>query len=185
MTDTTSRKARVATVWLGGCSGCHMSFLDTDEWLFEFAGRADLVYSPIVDVKEFPDDVDVTLVEGAVANEDNLELIRVVRERSEVVVSFGDCAVTGNVTALRNPLGDPAEILARVYVECPDRDGVVPNADGIVPALLPKVLPVHQVVQVDVYVPGCPPPADRIREAVTALLDGAEFGGHGESIRFG
>ena len=66
-------RPRLATVWLGGCSGCHMSLLDTDEWLFELAAAADLVYSPIVDVKEFPHDVDVCLVEGAVANEDNLE----------------------------------------------------------------------------------------------------------------
>jgi NAD-reducing hydrogenase small subunit len=162
-----------------------MSFLDMDEWLFEFAARAEMGHSPIADVKEFPGDVDVTLVEGAVANEDNLELIRTVRERSRVVVSFGDCAVTGNVTALRNPLGDPAEILARVYVERPDRDGIVPSAEGIVQALLPRVLPVHQVVQVDLYLPGCPPPADRIRETVTTLLDGVEFGDRGESIRFG
>ena len=93
MSDTT--KARVATVWLGGCSGCHMSFLDMDEFLFDFAERATLVYSPIADVKEFPEDVDVTLVEGAIANEDNLELAKQVRENSKVVVSFGDCAVTG------------------------------------------------------------------------------------------
>src|SRR5262249_31905546 len=67
--------AKLATVWLGGCSGCHMSFLDLDEWLIELAGRADLVYSPIADVKQYPEGVDVVLVEGAVANEENLEMI--------------------------------------------------------------------------------------------------------------
>jgi NAD-reducing hydrogenase small subunit len=181
----TVTRARIATVWLGGCSGCHMSFLDTDEWLFEFAERAELVYSPLVDVKEFPVDVDVTLVEGAVANEDNRELARIVRANSKTVVSFGDCAVTGNVTAMRNPLGDPEKILIDVYVERPDRDGVVPNAAGIVPPLLPRVLPLHRVVPVDVYLPGCPPPADRIRSAVTALLDGDSLADRGEDIRFG
>ena len=185
MSETAPRKARVATVWLGGCSGCHMSFLDMDEWLFDFAERAELVFSPIADVKHFPENVDVTLIEGAVANEDNRELALQVRKNSKVVVSFGDCAVTGNVTALRNPLGDPAEILARVYVESPDRDGVVPDEAGIVPALLPKVLPVHQLIQVDVYLPGCPPPADRIRQALEGLLDGGPPTDRGADIRFG
>jgi NAD-reducing hydrogenase small subunit len=162
-----------------------MSFLDMDEWLFDLADRADVVFSPIADVKLFPPDVDVTLVEGAVANEDNRELALAVRANSKTVVSFGDCAVTGNVTALRNPLGDPAEILARVYVESPDRDGVVPSEANIVPPLLPKVLPLHQLIQVDVYLPGCPPPADRIRAALEALLDGAPLDARGDSIRFG
>ena len=132
-------KLRLATVWLGGCSGCHMSFLDMDEFLFDLAERVDLVYSPIVDIKEFPTGVDLTLVEGAVANEDNRELALQVRERSARVVSFGDCAVTGNVTAMRNPLGDPEAILRRVYVDGVDRDGGIPDAAGIVPPLLAKV----------------------------------------------
>ena len=178
-------RPQLATVWLGGCSGCHMSFLDTDEWLFELAAAVDLVYSPIADVKEFPHDVDVCLVEGAVANEDNAELARIVRARSKLVVSFGDCAVSGNVTAMRNPLGDPEAILQRVYVDAPDRDGQVPRAAGIVPALLPQVRPLHQVIDVEAYVPGCPPPAARIREAIEALLAGRRPPATGESIRFG
>ncbi|MCB1000844.1 MAG: hypothetical protein KDB40_16230 [Acidimicrobiales bacterium] len=178
-------RPRLATVWLGGCSGCHMSLLDTDEWLFELAAAADLVYSPIVDVKEFPHDVDVCLVEGAVANEDNLEFARLVRERSAIVVSFGDCAVSGNVTAMRNPLGDPEGILRRVYVDAPDRDAQVPHAPGIVPLLLAQVRPLHQVIDVDAFVPGCPAPAGRIREAIEALLAGRRPPTTGESIRFG
>ena len=161
---------RLATVWLGGCSGCHMSFLDLDEWLFDLAELFDVVYSPIADIKTFPAGVDVALVEGAVANTDNLDLARDVRARSAVVVSFGDCAVTGNVTAMRNPLGDPAAILRRVYVERVDRDPQVPG--GAVPALLPQVLPLHQVIDVDVFMPGCPPPAERIKEALVGLLAG-------------
>lgn len=178
-------RPRLATVWLGGCSGCHMSLLDTDEWLFELAAAADLVYSPLVDVKEFPHDVDVCLVEGAVANTDNLEFARLVRERSAIVVSFGDCAVSGNVTAMRNPLGDPAGILRSVYVDAPDRDAQVPHAPGIVPPLLAQVRPLHHVIDVDAYVPGCPPPAERIREAIEALLAGRRPPTNGESIRFG
>jgi len=178
-------RARLATVWLGGCSGCHMSFLDMDEWLIDLAEVADIVYSPIVDVKEFPPDVDVTLVEGAVANEDNLVLARQVRANSRLVISFGDCAVTGNVTALRNPLGDPKEILRAVYVAAPDRDGQIPHAPGLVPELLPQVLPLHKVIRVDAFLTGCPPPADRIRTAVEAILEGSLPPNRGEAIRFG
>jgi len=164
-------KIRLATAWLGGCSGCHMSFLDLNEKLIELAGRAELVYSPIADAKAFPENVDVTLVEGGVANDDHLELAHQIRARSRVVVSFGDCAVTGNVTALRNRLGVD-DVLTAVYHEGP---GQVPRggeADHIMPALLPKVLPLHQVIEVDAYLPGCPPEPERIWVAVAALLDG-------------
>jgi NAD-reducing hydrogenase small subunit len=179
------KQARIATAWLGGCSGCHMSFLDMDEWLFELAEVADIVYSPIADIKVFPNDVDVTLVEGAVANEDNFELAREIRANSHLVISFGDCAVTGNVTGMRNPLGDPQKILESVYVDAPDRDGQIPNAAGIVPPLLPQVLPLHKIIRVDAFIPGCPPPADRIRNALEALLEGALPPNRGEAIRFG
>jgi NAD-reducing hydrogenase small subunit len=151
-----------------------MSFLDLDEWLIELAGRADLVFSPLVDAKEYPDNVDVVLVEGAVANEDNEEMIRRVRGRSKVLVSFGDCAVTGNVTALRNPLGTALEVLRPVYAERGDLNARLPDDRAVVPVLLDRVLPVHAVVPVDFYLPGCPPPAARIRAVVDALLDGKE-----------
>jgi NAD-reducing hydrogenase small subunit len=98
-------RTRLATVWLGGCSGCHMSFLDLDEFLIELAGKVELVYSPVVDMKEYPENVDVCLIEGAVCNEDNLELLHKIRQRTRVLVSFGDCAVTANVPAMRNQLG--------------------------------------------------------------------------------
>ena len=96
-------KKRMATVWLDGCSGCHMSFLDIDERLLTLAESADLVYSPLVDAKIFPEAVDVTLVEGAVSSEEDLHKIKMVRERTAILVSLGDCAVTANVPGMRNP----------------------------------------------------------------------------------
>ena len=181
----TGSKVRVSTAWLGGCSGCHMSFLDMDEFLIEFHELAEVVYSPLVDAKEIPDDIDVFFLEGAIANQDNLEIAREARAKSKVVVSFGDCAVTGNVTAMRNPLGDPVEILRKVYVDGADVNPQIPDEEGIVPPLMPQVLPVHQVIDVDVYVPGCPPDADRIKRAVLSLLSGGERGTGAEDIRFG
>ena len=112
-------RLKIATVWLGGCAGCHMSFLDLDEFLVDIADKIQVVYSPIADVKEYPEGVDVCLVEGAVCNEDNLELIHKIRQRTKVLVSFGDCAVTANVPAMRNQLGpdNTESVLQRAYIE--------------------------------------------------------------------
>ena len=164
-------RIKLATVWLGGCSGCHMSFLDLDEWLFELAQQVDLVYSPLADAKVYPAGVDVALVEGAIANQDHLDLISQVRDRTHVLISFGDCAVTGNVTALRNPLGSAEPVLARAYLETADVGAQIPAGD-LVPPLLDAVVPVHAVVPVDCYLPGCPPSAERIRAVLEPLLRG-------------
>jgi len=165
-----ANKTRVATVWLSGCSGCHMSFLDQDERLVELAEKIQLVYSPIMDVKVFPENVDVTLVEGAVANEEQLETLRKVRERTKILISLGDCAVTGNVTGLRNTVPNSAEsALKRAFVETADVNGQIPNE---VPKLLKQTGPLHEVVKVDYYIPGCPPSADLINYVVTELLAG-------------
>ena len=178
---------RVATVWFGGCSGCHMSFLDLDEFLIDLAGRVELVYSPIVDVKEYPENVDVCLMEGAICNEDNLELLHTIRARTKILVSFGDCAVTGNVPAMRNQLGDDnaAGVLHRAYIECAQENPILPREQGIVPPLLKRVMPVHEAVHVEYCMPGCPPPADRIKSFLTQVLAGADPTLAGKDIKFG
>jgi len=179
-------KIKLATVWLCGCSGCHMSFLDLDEWLFDLAERAELVYSPFADLKDYPEGVDVVLVEGGVANEDNLELIHKVRERSKCLVSFGDCAVTANVPAMRNMQKGADPVLKRCYLELADESAQLPKEEGIVPPLLDQVRPVHEIVPVDIYLPGCPPSAERIKEAIAPILKGETPNIEGrEMLKFG
>jgi NAD-reducing hydrogenase small subunit len=163
------RKIRLATAWLGGCSGCHMSFLDLDERLLDLEASAKLVYSPFADIKELPKGVDVIFVEGAVANIDHLRLAQQIREQSRIVISFGDCAVTGNVTSLRNRLA-VNELLTYVYEERLEQVARGSDVGSVLPPLMPKVLPLHQVIPVDLFMPGCPPEPDRIWTALDALF---------------
>jgi NAD-reducing hydrogenase small subunit len=163
------KKIRLATVWLDGCSGCHMSLLDIDEAIELVARKADLVYGPLVDAQKFPDNVDVTLVEGAVSSQEDLEKIQAIRQRTRVLVSLGDCAVTSNVPAMRNAI-PVKQLLERVYVEGVDTSPGVP-VDGV-PKLLKRALPLQETVKVDLHVPGCPPPAQTILYVVGELLEG-------------
>jgi NAD-reducing hydrogenase small subunit len=134
-----------------------------------------------MDIKEFPERVDIALVEGAIANEDHLREIRLIRRHTRVLVAFGDCAVTGNVTAMRN-LFSVEDVLNRAYREAAIVNGI-PSGNGIVPRLLDRVLRIHDVVPVDHFLPGCPPSADVIWAFVSDLLagrtpsqDGRKFG---------
>ncbi|MGC9529573.1 MAG: oxidoreductase [Candidatus Bipolaricaulaceae bacterium] len=173
-------KVKVATAWFSGCAGCHMSFLDLDERLIELAEQVEIVYSPIVDRKEFPTGVDVALIEGAVGNSEHLELLRKIRDRSRVVVALGDCAVTGNVPSMRNPI-PRAEVLREVY-----GSGSVPGLEeGAVPRLLDQARPLHMWVPVDAFIHGCPPSADRIWRFLRRFLSGETPLLAGEDLRFG
>lgn len=176
-----SDRKTLATVWLDGCSGCHMSFLDLDERLLEVHALFDLVYSPLVDAKDFPDSVDVTLVEGSVGNEGDLEKIIKVRKHTRILVSLGDCAVHGNVPALRNKYTLP-EIFDRVYHDTVTSGELIPDQD--IPALLEVERPVHENVRVDIHVPGCPPHADTIYYVLMELAAG-RIPDVGKMTRFG
>jgi NAD-reducing hydrogenase small subunit len=129
----------------------------------------DVVWGPLVDAKEFPENVDVTLVEGAVSSEEDLHRIRQVRSRTKILVSLGDCAVNGNVPAMRNQFGANA-VLKRAYLENGTLDAQIPRQ--VIPTLLPVTRPVHELVPVDLFVPGCPPSADLIFSVLSELLEG-------------
>ena len=162
-------KVTVATTWLDGCSGCHMSFLDMDERLVDLADKIDIVYSPLVDSKTLPDLVDVGILEGSVSNEEDLHKAREFRKHCKLLVSLGDCAVNGNVPAMRNAFKLDA-VIERAYRDNVDLNPQIPT-EGV-PRLLPIVKPIHGVVNVDVFVHGCPPPADAIFYVLSELIAG-------------
>ena len=176
-----SKKVRVATTWLDACSGCHMSFLDLDEAWIELADRIELVYSPLVDAKEIPDDIDVFLITGSVSTDEDVKKVRTIRKKSRVVVALGDCAVTGNVPSMRNPL-KLSEVLDHAYQTTATHQPQVPGEN--LPELLPRVLPVHAVIPVDEFIQGCPPRADLIGFVVQELLAG-RIPGRGIRTTFG
>lgn len=162
-------RVRLATVWLDGCSGCHMSLLDIDERLLAIAEKIELVYSPLMDAKAFPENVDVAIVEGAVSSEEDEAKLLKVRKNSKILIALGDCAVNSNVPGMRNQFRR-IDILHRAYTENASMPGPAP--DQVVPPLRPQAVALHQIVEVDAYLPGCPPSADRIFEALDRLLNG-------------
>lgn len=163
-----TKKITLATLWLDGCSGCHMSFLDLDDVLIDLLEKVDLVYSPLMDVKEFPDIVDVTMVEGSVSTNEDLEKIQHIRQHTNYLIALGDCAVTGNIPAMRNRFS-VRQVLDHVYQNKATSDGIRPIRD--VPTLLDTVRPIHAVVPVDLTLPGCPPKPDLIAYVLTELLE--------------
>jgi NAD-reducing hydrogenase small subunit len=163
------KKLRLATVWLDGCSGCHMSVLDLDAAIIPVLRKVDIVYGPLVDAQEFPEDVDVTLLEGAVSSQADADHIQLIRQRTRTLVSLGDCAVTGNVAAMRNTV-PVSKLLQRIYVQGADTDKCIPG-DGL-PQLLRLARPAQDFVKVDYSVPGCPPQSKLIAALLTNLVEG-------------
>jgi NAD-reducing hydrogenase small subunit len=166
-------RVKVATIWLDGCSGCHMSFLDMDERLVEIAEFIDVVYSPYVDAKEFPSSVDLTIVEGALSTDHDLKMIKKIRKNSKKILALGDCAITGNISAIKNLFGTEA-ILKRGYLDLVDFNESGEYPSKIVPKLLDKVIPLNEAVDIDFFVPGCPTPADAIYEVLVGILENRE-----------
>ncbi len=177
-------RVKLATIWFGGCAGCHMSFLDMDEFLIDVLDKVEIVYSPLVDTKEYPEDVDVCLIEGAICHDEHVEMAKMIRARTKIVVSFGDCAVNSNVCGMRNPLGGPLVPLEYAYVTLADTNQGIPCEPGIIPTLIEKAIPLHEVIPVDKFLPGCPPSSDCIKALILNLL-GAGDPLTGKQLKFG
>ena len=178
-------KPLVATTSLAGCFGCHMSLLDIDARILELFELVDFDRSPIDDIKHISQRCAVGLIEGGVANEDNVEVLREFRKMCDVLVSIGDCAIMGGLPAMRNHL--PLQnCLDEAYRDGPTTHnpaGRVP-ADPNLPLLLDRVYPCQEVVDVDYHIPGCPPTAEALWEALTALVEGKEVELHSSLIRY-
>jgi NAD-reducing hydrogenase small subunit len=164
-------KPKIATTSLAGCFGCHMSLLDIDERILELANLVEFHKSPINDRKTFTEQCALGLIEGGCCNEENVEVLRDFRRHCDILISVGDCATMGGVPALRNML-PLAECLEEAYLNGPtvyNPSGTIPD-DPEIPLLLDKVYPAHEVVKVDYFLPGCPPSADTLWQALVALL---------------
>ncbi|MBI4926197.1 MAG: NADP oxidoreductase [Anaerolineae bacterium] len=165
-------KPKISSDWMCGCAGCHMSLLDMDERILQVAELADIRATPITDLKE-PDEggVDVGVLEGGINNTANEEVAHRMRKRCKILVSLGDCAVFGGVPAMRNflPL---EESLRRAYVEAESNDSECKIPSDPELATMTKVRAIHEVVPVDVFVPGCPPDPDVIFYVLSELAQG-------------
>jgi NAD-reducing hydrogenase small subunit len=166
-------KPKIATAHLTGCFGCHMSILDIDEKIVDLVELVDFDKSPIDDIKKFTGPVDVGIIEGGVSSQENVEVAHLFRENCKIIVSMGECANTGGVPRLRNTVS-LRECMEEAYLNgISVVDGEMPN-DPDIPLMLDKVYPLHEVIKVNYYLPGCPPRAEAIWLALTALLEGKE-----------
>ncbi|ACX72575.1 NADH ubiquinone oxidoreductase 20 kDa subunit [Methanocaldococcus vulcanius M7] len=164
---------KLATTWLGCCSGCHISLLDLHEELLTLLKKVELVHCPVLmDVKEIPNDIDIALIEGGIRNKENEEIAKEMRKKAKIVIAFGTCAVFGGVPGLGN-LYSKDEILEKVYkstLSTKNDEGIIPNEE--VPPLTSRVKPLSEVIDVDYFIPGCPPDPELTAKVLSALLEG-------------
>jgi NAD-reducing hydrogenase small subunit len=179
-------KKVLATTSLAGCFGCHMSLLDIDERILELIELVEFHKSPLDDIKTFTKQCDIGLIEGGCCNSENVEVLKDFRKNCKVLVSVGECAIMGGLPALRNGISIK-ECLEEAYLNGPtvseNTDKIMPN-DAELPMLLDKVWPCHEIVKVDYFLPGCPPRADLIWNALEALITGDELKLPYEVVKF-
>lgn len=167
-------KPVVATASLAGCFGCHMSVLDIDERILQLIELVEFNKSPIDDIKKFTKQCDIGIIEGGCCNSENVENLIEFRKHCKILIALGECAIMGGLPAMRNgiPVG---ECMKEAYLSCPTVDDkIIPNDDEL-PMILDKVYPLNEIVKIDIYLPGCPPRADLIWNALAALVTGGEL----------
>lgn len=179
-------KPKIATASLAGCFGCHMSVLDIDDRILQLIELVDFNKSPITDIKTFTEPCDIGIIEGGCCNSENVEVVKEFRKHCKILISLGECAIMGGLPAMRN--GIPVrECLEEAYFGGPtvgeNKERIMPN-DEELPIILDKVYPLHEIVKIDYFLPGCPPRADLIWEAVVALVTGNELKIPYELVKF-
>jgi len=163
-------KPKVATACMCGCSGCHMSFLDVDEYVKDLAEEVEFQSSHVImDVKEF-EEVEIGILEGTITNDENVEVAKDLREKSDILIAWGDCACFGGIMTMRN-FESVDKILEDCYEGKSDEESKVPDSD-LIPTLTEKAVSVDEVVEVDGYIPGCPPSPEMIKYGFEELLAG-------------
>ncbi|MCX7698588.1 MAG: NADP oxidoreductase [Candidatus Goldbacteria bacterium] len=174
----TKNKKIIATTSLAGCFGCHMSFLDIDERIINLIELVEFNKSPINDIKKFTKHCDIGIIEGGCCNDENIHVLREFRKNCDILISLGECAIMGGLPAMRN--GIPLkECLEEAYINGPtvkdvNSQKIIP-CDPDIPKILNKVYPCHEIVKIDYFLPGCPPRADLIWNALYALVTGNEL----------
>ena len=179
-------KPVIATASLAGCFGCHMSVLDIDERILDLIELVEFHKSPVDDIKTFTKQCDIGLIEGGCCNSENVHVLKEYRKHCKILVSLGECAIMGGLPALRN--GIPIqECIEEAYLNGPTVKNnvhrILPN-DNEIPMLLDKVYPCHEIVKIDYFLPGCPPRADLIWQAMVALITGDEMKLPYEIVKF-
>jgi len=175
-------KLKVATTSLCGCFGCHMSFLDIDERILELVTLVEFDRSPITDIKTVGK-CDIGIVEGGVANAENIEVLQEFRKQCSILIALGACAVNGGIPAMRNQF-ELKECLEEAYIDGIGVDNPMIPSDPEIPLLLNKVHPIHEVVKVDYFLPGCPPSGDTIWTFLTELIEGKPISFPYEQIHY-
>jgi NAD-reducing hydrogenase small subunit len=179
-------KPVVATTSLAGCFGCHMSILDIDERILDLIELVEFNKSPIDDIKTFTKQCDIGIIEGGCCNSENVEVLKKFRKNCKILISLGECAIMGGLPALRNGIS-VQECIEEAYLNGPtvglNKEKILPNDDEL-PMILDKVYPCHEIVKIDYFLPGCPPRADLIWNALVALLTGNEMNLPYEVVKF-
>ncbi len=176
-------KPVVATASLAGCFGCHMSLLDIDDRILQLIDLVEFHKSPVDDIKTFSKQCDIGIIEGGCCNSENVENLKAFRKNCKILISLGECAIMGGLPAMRNDISVES-CLKEAYLDCPTVDDkIIPNDDEL-PMILDKVYPCHHIVKIDYFLPGCPPKADLIWEALVALVTGKPLNLPYELVKF-
>ncbi|MDE3246831.1 MAG: NADP oxidoreductase [Acidobacteriota bacterium] len=178
-----AEKLKVATCSLAGCFGCHMSLLDIDERLLDLLEIVEFDRSPINDIKHISQPVDLGLVEGGVCNAENVHVLQEFRKLCKVLVAVGECSITGGIPSMRNSF-TLKQCLEVAFIRGVGTENAHIPDDPEIPLLLNKVRPLHHVVKIDYFLPGCPPSADAFWYFLTELLAGRDPSLPQELLRF-
>jgi F420-non-reducing hydrogenase small subunit len=183
-------KLKIAFYWLASCGGCEIALLDTDEVILDVAAIADIVFMPLAvdgkwdDIRKFADsEIDITFINGAVRNNENIHEIELLRRKSKLIVAFGQCSTSGGVIGLGNDFNRD-DLIKYVYSEAPsvvnpDPELFTPKQEYQItdeikltlPKLTEYVHSIDEYIDVDYYLPGCPPPVPTVIDAIIAIKE--------------